>query len=746
MLSSSLALLAGAAAAAATATEAAAATFGHALRPLFFFNDNFTQLNHGAYGGTPRAVVDAQYAFVAEMEADLEPWMNSAGGYRRCILAAREQLAAMVNAPSVNDTVLVDNASEAINDVLRNFEPPLTADEYIVELSTAYGPFTGLYEWLGIRQGVQLLTVPIAWPVTGPESFLAPVAAMLAANASSLNLRVAVISQISAYPAVLLPVKELVELFHRYNVPVVVDGAHALGNINVDLAEMGDPDYALWNLHKWYFAPKSAALLYVRRDHQLLHVPAPSVVDNTMTDAFPDRFVWTGTRDRTPYCAILNASDFRASIGGEQAIQQYNRGLALYAKRTLEKLWQVPEMAPESMIAGAMALVKIPTDNATVCGIVAGRLRGDFNLGVSGWAAVPGFPCSFRISAQVYLETSDIDRLGSAVMAIIASEEEEEKARAAEDSFSLGVGTNLGNTLEAPLEGQWAPSAQEFFFDDFKTARFSTVRIPVRWDNHTMTEPPFTINATWMARVQTVVSWCTSRGFFCIINSHWDSWLDTNSTSAFAAALPRFAAIWQQVASAFVDAPATLLFESFNEPHVVDTPKLNALLTAFYEAVRPLHPTRRLILGWLNYMGPSWIEEGNRTNWDAMVIPTLPSGAPDLNLAVECHSYDPYDVCGHPTRPWGSKSSDFLNMDFMFKTLSNWSATHSNIPVFMGESGCIRTQNQTSRVEWYGAFFQHVQQTPGIAGGLVWDDDGGFRVYNRSSRAFDVDVLRAIGL
>ena len=312
--------------------------------------------------------------------------------------------------------------------------------------------------------------------------------------------------------------------------------------------------------------------------------------------------------------------------------------------------------------------------------------------------------------------------------------------------FQLGVGTNLGNTLEAPLEGQWAPAAQEHFFEDFKAAGFATIRIPVRWDNHTALAPPYTVNATWMARVQTVVGWCTARGLQCIINSHWDAWLDTNSTPAFAAALPRFAAIWAQVAAAFAGAPETLYFESFNEPHNVDTSKLNALLAAFYAAVRPLHPERWLILGWLNYMGPSWIEEGHAANWDAMAIPTLPGGAPDPHLAVTTHSYDPYDVCGHPVRAWDSKPSDVLNMNFMFKTLSNWSATHNNMPIFMGESGCIRKQNQTSRVAWYAAFFARAQATPGFAGSLIWDDDGGFCVYNRSSRLFDEGVLRAIGL
>ena len=275
------------------ATAAATAPpppFGRALRPYFFFPDGFTQLNHGAYGGTPRPVVTAQYEAVARMEASIDNFMNGPTGYRECILAARSTFSAMMNTP-LNDTVLVDNASEAINAILRNLEPPLSADEYILDLSTAYGPFVGLYSWLNARQGVGVLTVPIAWPVTGAESFTAPVAAFLAANASLFNIRIAVISHISAYPSVLLPVKELVSMLHSAGIPVVVDGAHALGNIPFNVMDLGNPEYYFANAHKWYLAPKSAAVMYVRRDRQLPHIPAPAVVDNIETQDFPDRFV-----------------------------------------------------------------------------------------------------------------------------------------------------------------------------------------------------------------------------------------------------------------------------------------------------------------------------------------------------------------------------------------------------------------------------------------------------------------------
>ena len=335
--------------------------FGHGLRDYFFFAANYTQFNHGAYGSTPRPVIDAQFQAVARMEGEIDNFMNGPTGYRQCILDARATFSNMMSTP-LNDTVLVDNASEAINVILRNFEPPLTADEYLLDLSTAYGPFQGLYEWMGARNGLQVLMANVTWPVTGPESFIVPVQEALAyAAANSLNIRVAVISHISAYPSVLLPVRELVELLHAASIPVVVDGAHALGNIPIDVVEgLGNPEYYMGNAHKWYFASKSSCVLYVRKDRQLPHVPAPAVVDNLETQLFSDRFIWTGTRDRTPYCAIQAATQFREELGGEEAIMNYNIGLAKWAENYLRQLWGVNPMAPPSMHT-SMSIIQIPT-------------------------------------------------------------------------------------------------------------------------------------------------------------------------------------------------------------------------------------------------------------------------------------------------------------------------------------------------------------------------------------------------
>ncbi|CAF0865032.1 unnamed protein product [Adineta ricciae] len=378
--------------------------------------------NHGAYGGTAKVVVQSQYQYVEQMESSIREWMNGATGYRQCIKAAKQRLAAMMHIKNTSDTVLVDNASEGINVILRNLDPPLGSSDYILDLSIAYGPFKGLYQWLGSRYGVKTLEIPIQWPLTGPESFIQPITAALKANASSLNIRIAIFSHISAYPAVILPIKELVELFHQYNIPVIIDGAHALGNIEINIEDMSNVDYYFTNTHKWLYSSKSSAILYVRHDHQHLYVPAPAIVDSTMTDDFESRFIWTGTRDRTSYCAILSALDYRQTLGGEERIMTYNQELAQYGGRYLSRLWGTRILSPESMQSG-MTNVQVPTKNFTVCQIVVNELYSSYNTMVSGASNIApdlgDIPCYLRLSAQIYQEKQDWHVLGELVVKLL---------------------------------------------------------------------------------------------------------------------------------------------------------------------------------------------------------------------------------------------------------------------------------------------------------------------------------------
>ncbi len=106
-----------------------------------------------------------------------------------------------------------------------------------------------------------------------------------------------------------------------------------------------------------------------------------------------------------------------------------------------------------------------------------------------------------------------------------------------EAAIQMQKGINLGNTLEPPLEGGWNnPAAQEYYFDMYRDAGFTCVRVPVRWDEHTQDSYPYKIDEAWLQRVEQVVDWGLSRGLFIIINAHHEEWIKSNYSNA---ALPR---------------------------------------------------------------------------------------------------------------------------------------------------------------------------------------------------------------
>ena len=159
-----------------------------------------------------------------------------------------------------------------------------------------------------------------------------------------------------------------------------------------------------------------------------------------------------------------------------------------------------------------------------------------------------------------------------------------------------GLGINLGNVLEAPTEGAWAPVAQEYYFDDYASRGFTFVRGPVRWDEHMGKSPPYVIDATFLARVHEVTGWALTRNLSVLINSHHDDWIDVADDGAFQAALPRFQALWTQVAASFASAPTSLFFEVCNEFHLISLANANAVYASVVPIMRAaggLSPTDR---------------------------------------------------------------------------------------------------------------------------------------------------------
>lgn len=173
---------------------------------------------------------------------------------------------------------------------------------------------------------------------------------------------------------------------------------------------------------------------------------------------------------------------------------------------------------------------------------------------------------------------------------------------------AMQPGWNLGNTLDAITEEtSWGnPQVTKEQLDVVRAAGFKSVRIPVTWGDHQGPGPSYTIDPARMNRVREVVDLALADDFYVLINLHHDSWewirdLSTDHDGVLA----RYTATWTQIAAAFRDAPAKLLFESVNEPQFTNTTDAQAdALTdevnrAFHRIVRAsggTNATRLLVL------------------------------------------------------------------------------------------------------------------------------------------------------
>ena len=141
---------------------------------------------------------------------------------------------------------------------------------------------------------------------------------------------------------------------------------------------------------------------------------------------------------------------------------------------------------------------------------------------------------------------------------------------------NMGVGWNLGNTLDAnsgsaqglESETYWGqPVTKPELMKMMKEAGFKSIRVPVTWYNHMDADGK--VDAAWMKRVHEIVDYVIDQGLYCIVNVHHDTgdgkqWLHA-STKTYNTNKVKFESLWRQIANEFRDYDQKLLFEAYNE-------------------------------------------------------------------------------------------------------------------------------------------------------------------------------------
>jgi isopenicillin-N epimerase len=301
-------------------------------------------LNHGSFGACPRPVFEEYQRWQRELER--QPVEFLARRLDGLIEEAKERLAGEVGARP-DDLVFVTNATSGMNVVARSL--PLAADDEVVASNHEYGAVGQLWQYVCARSGATLVRADVR---PGPDlvdelwSAVTP------------RTRVISVSHLTSATAIRFPVEEICGRAREQGILVAVDGAHAPGQLDLDVEAVGADFYA-GNCHKWLCAPKGAGFLHVRPEHQDAMVPPVVSWGSKPGASFSERFHWPGTHDPAAFLAVPAAIGFLAEHGWE-AVRHRCHGLAELGRLRLADLTGIEPLAPDESWLGQMVTAELP--------------------------------------------------------------------------------------------------------------------------------------------------------------------------------------------------------------------------------------------------------------------------------------------------------------------------------------------------------------------------------------------------
>jgi isopenicillin-N epimerase len=377
---------------------------GRAAREMFALEEGMAFLNHGSYGAVPKAVTQAQEIWRRRMEAQpVRFFLDEAPGATRVAAG----IAARFVGTAPERFGFVENASQGTGAVMASLR--LAPGDRIVTTDHVYNALRNALRHHAARAGADVVEVPLGLPVTADE-IVAQVTAALDAR-----VRLLVIDHVASASAIVFPVHRLVAAAHARGVPVLVDGAHGPGLLDLDVDALG-ADVYVGNFHKWVGAPRGAAFVAVSPTCPIdVH---PLVISHAYGQGFAAEFDKIGTRDLSPWLAVPDAIRLHEDMGGA-ALRARNTGLAREQGARVAAELGSPLAADASLFA-AMATIALPAPGP-VDRVSAFGLRGHI------WARhrveVPVMVIAdrpyLRISAAVYNEASDYDGLAAAVRDVL---------------------------------------------------------------------------------------------------------------------------------------------------------------------------------------------------------------------------------------------------------------------------------------------------------------------------------------
>lgn len=380
-----------------------------------------TMLNHGSYGITPAYVQYRQSELRARMDAD--PVRFFKVELEGLSDRARGALSEFVGC-GASELALVPNATFAVATVLNSI--PFQAGDEIVVTDHEYNATLNELGRICARTGAVLRYARVPMPLAGPG-----VVEDAVLGAMSPKTRLVIVSHIASASALLFPVERIVQAVRSRGVDVLVDGAHAPGQIPLDIASL-EPSYYTGSCHKWLNTPKGSGFVYAERPKQesLKPLALSCRVHEKRDDrkAFLCDFDYVGTGDYTANLVIPDVIEHVGAQlpGGWGELMSRNHAMIVEGARLVREHCGLPDTAPDDMF-GSMYGLLLPEDPAPGRAAwyedpIWDTLRMKHGIQVPVWRLEPARARVMRVSAQLYNEVGEYEKLAVALDAELVEE------------------------------------------------------------------------------------------------------------------------------------------------------------------------------------------------------------------------------------------------------------------------------------------------------------------------------------
>ncbi len=377
------------------------------LNTYFLLDPSVTFLNHGSFGATPRPVFEEYQRWQVELERQPVEFLGRR--FNGLMAESRAALGEYLGSHADN-LVYTQNVTVSMNIVARSLD--LGAGDEVLASDHEYGAMDRTWRFLAKEHGFTYINQPVS--LVSREAFIDSFW-----SAVSPHTRVIFLSHITSPTAVIFPLDEIIQRARRAGIITVIDGAHAPGQLSLDLDYFG-PDFYGGNLHKWLCAPKGAGFLYARPEMQNLLKPLvvswgyESLMPGKST--FVDHHEWWGTRDVAAFLSVPAAIKFQKDHDWENIRTECHKLVKDAQGRICELTGLAPLHARSDHWFAQLAAAQLPAD--TDLPALKIRLYDEFRIEIPliEWQDKK----LIRISAQGYNTEADIDRLLFALSKLVS--------------------------------------------------------------------------------------------------------------------------------------------------------------------------------------------------------------------------------------------------------------------------------------------------------------------------------------